>query len=368
MKHLITLFCIIFYITNIKASKHGRRLHGDLHHKHHRFSTRGQLNITIIGTGYFQFRLRVKPTHEDDMSKDDSQKPHNNYGGAYSQLRIHDISILKDGEISQGFGAVIGDNGFNIIPKIGDTIEIIDAEGLQCPDDIKGKHLVTNNEKPAKNHLSLDFTPSETSIEALKAFVNLNYPKTLCMIHRVTTHIHLQAPRSNTQTHASLPDPMGVEAEEEGDFEHFSQTVYSKLGSLHVNKYGYLCDDNGLLLISSGRGKGNARFHVHIPSRAENILVTPTGKIMVVENGGSTFTKVGHLKIVRFENPFGLNIRLRMKSNCNAANEDGFALGNWCAGTELDGKEHIYLAETDVSGPGIIGTPGSQGFGNVEIK
>ena len=165
-----------------------------------------------------------------------------------------------------------------------------------------------------------------------------------------------------------LPDGMGVEAVQDGDSKFFTQVVYSRDGSLHINKYGYLCDDNGLLLISDGTHRSsdpNAKHHIHVPSRAEDILVTPTGKIMAVELGGATFSKLGQIMLARFENPQGLNIRLKMQSNCDAANEDGFALGNWCQGTELDGKKHTYMSETDVSGPGIVGKPGEQGFGRI---
>ena len=164
-------------------------------------------------------------------------------------------------------------------------------------------------------------------------------------------------------------DGNGVEAADDGDNSYFSQVVYSLDGNLHVNKFGYLVDDNGLLLVSdadSSRSTDtNSKYHIHIPSRAEDVLVTPTGKVMAVELGGAAFTKVGQVRLARFENAQGLNIRLKMRSNCNAANEDGFALGNWCAGTELDGKQHTYMAETEVSGKGIVGNPGSQGFGRI---
>ena len=159
-----------------------------------------------------------------------------------------------------------------------------------------------------------------------------------------------------------------VEEAADGDTDNFSQVVYSRDGSLHVNKYGYLCDDNGLLLVSTGKSLDvNAKFHIHIPSRAESILVTPSGKVLAEELGGSVFSDIGQLKLARFENPQGLNVRLHMKSNCAAANEDGFALGNWCAGTDLDGKDHVYMSETQVSGPGIVGKPGDQGFGRIKI-
>jgi hypothetical protein len=46
-------------------------------------------------------------------------------------------------------------------------------------------------------------------------------------------------------------------------------------------------------------------------------------------------------------------------------NEIGFSLGNWCAGTPLDGKAHEYLVETEVSGAGEIANPGDSGYGNI---
>ena len=113
-----------------------------------------------------------------------------------------------------------------------------------------------------------------------------------------------------------------VEQANDGDNAYESQVVYSRDGSLHVNKYGYLVDDNGLLLVSEGVSTDdNAKFHIHIPSRAENILVTPSGKVLAEELGGSVFSQVGQIKLARFENPQGLNVRLHMKSNCAAANE-----------------------------------------------
>jgi hypothetical protein len=145
------------------------------------------------------------------------------------------------------------------------------------------------------------------------------------------------------------------------------EKIYSRDGSLHINKYGYLVDDNGLLLYGSGQDEADveAKKHIHIPSRAGDVIVTPSGKVLAEENGGASFQIAGQIKLTRFENPQGLNIRLKMKSNCAAANEDGFALGNWCAGGELDGKDHTYLSETLVSGVGISGNPGDQGFGRI---
>ena len=43
---------------------------GDLRPKHRRLSEEGQLNLSVDGRGYFQYRLRVKTT---DASSDGSQ-------------------------------------------------------------------------------------------------------------------------------------------------------------------------------------------------------------------------------------------------------------------------------------------------------
>lgn len=151
----------------------------------------------------------------------------------------------------------------------------------------------------------------------------------------------------------------------------YIQVVYSRDGSLHVNKYGFLVDDNGLLLLGAARGSDGmeegadtvGKEAIHIPSRAEDIIVTNTGKVVVQEQAGSKFTAVGQVKLTRFANPMGLNIRLHMKSRCSSMNEIGFSLGNWCAGSVLDGKPHEYLAESEVSGPGEKGNPGDAGIG-----
>ena len=107
-----------------------------------------------------------------------------------------------------------------------------------------------------------------------------------------------------------------------------------------------------------------AKESIHVPSRAEDVIVTNTGKVVVKEQG-TLFMTVGQIKLTRFANPMGLNIRLKMKSRCSSMNEIGFSLGNWCAGSPLDGKPHEYLAESAVSGPGERGNPGDAGMGYI---
>ena len=156
---------------------------------------------------------------------------------------------------------------------------------------------------------------------------------------------------------------------------YYIQVVYSRDGSLHVNRYGFLVDDNGLLLLGAAMDASVdpateqlpttvAKEAIHIPSRAEDVVVTAQGRVVVKEQG-TLFTSVGQIKLTRFANPMGLNIRLKMKSRCSSMNEIGFSLGNWCADGPLDGKQHEYLAESTVSGPGEKGNPGDAGMGYI---
>lgn len=146
-----------------------------------------------------------------------------------------------------------------------------------------------------------------------------------------------------------------------------TQLVYSEEGSLHVNRYGYLVDDNGLLLYGDGEATAdsNEDMSIHIPSRAEAIIVTSTGQVLAQENGGAGFANCGQIKLARFANKAGLNVYDRIVSRCAAANKLGFALGNWCAGSELDGKEHVYYEKSALSGVAYVGKPRDLGFGKI---
>merc|ERR1712167_482227 len=151
------------------------------------------------------------------------------------------------------------------------------AKDKICPPDIAGLRRVNNLQITTRHYVTLDFFPTTESINSLKNYVTSNFPETLCIIRRASD---ADAPHGNNKDGVGLPDGQGLENDDDGDDEHISQVVYNKDGSLHVNKYGYLCDDNGYLLVSKGRGKGNGRHHIHIPSRADKIIVTPSGKIM----------------------------------------------------------------------------------------
>merc|ERR1711998_667289 len=97
---------------------------------------------------------------------------------------------------------------------------------------------------------------------------------------------------------ALVGNAVGSSSTADDDASHYSQVVYSRDGSLHINKFGYLVDDNGLLLIGDSAATGadtpvtdvNAKLHIKIPSRADGVLVTPSGKVLAEELGGSKFT------------------------------------------------------------------------------
>jgi hypothetical protein len=163
-------------------------------------------------------------------------------------------------------------------------------------------------------------------------------------------------------------DPQGIEALDP-QTGYKQKVFYSREGSLHRNKYGYIVDINGLLLVADGNTRStdpNAKHHIHIPSRYSEVYFDGNGKIWVFDENGATYTNVGIILLSRFEDPQGLNIFRQMKSHCVAFdNEFGFMLGSWCDGTWIDGLITEYMAESVVSGPGIAGYPMEQGFGRV---
>ena len=373
-------------------------MNGDLHPKHRHLSEEGSLSLKIGGRGYFIYRLRVQTT---DSSTDPSQQAESSYDGAYhgtencfppaSGLKIaaedaksncgntgstvkcelRDSSIaaaahsLTSGGTSTGGVLAVGNAPHGAL-AVGDTLTMAECTA----NTNNGDYLVS-----AKS----SGEPLTITIKNLDGTAVSGFSTTGCKISRAVGPKCVLSPVSNSGADVgsgtlapekvAIPNGSTVNGNELDSEDKFSQTVYSRDGSMHVNRFGYLVDDNGLLLVGSTTrtNDANAIYHIHIPSRAEGIVVTPTGKVMAEELGGSKYSKVGQIKLARFENPQGLNIRIKMKSNCVAADEDGFALGNWCAGGKLDGKDHTYYAESIVSGPGILGEPGEQGFGRILI-
>lgn len=155
------------------------------------------------------------------------------------------------------------------------------------------------------------------------------------------------------------------------DHNERNDLIFSHDGNLHVNRYGFLVDDNGFLLYGNGKSAhpstavGQAEDSIHIPSRADSIVVASDGTVLAEENGGAVFSDCGQILLARFSNEAGLNIYDKVKSRCAAANKLGFALGNWCVGTDLDGKEHTYYAKSDLSGAAVVAAPRALGFGKI---
>ena len=147
--------------------------------------------------------------------------------------------------------------------------------------------------------------------------------------------------------------------------------IFSHDGNLHVNRYGFLVDDNGFLLYGDGKtgsaatAAGQAEDSIHIPSRADSVIVTSDGMVLAEENSGAAYTDCGQILLARFANEAGLNVYDKVKSRCAAANKIGFSLGNWCAGSDLDGKEHTYYAKSAVSGAAVVAAPRALGFGKI---
>ena len=369
-------------------------LNGDLHPKHRHLSEEGSLNLKIGGRGYFIYRLRVQTT---DSSNDPSQQAESSYDGAYhgeescfaptSGLKVAAATAksncggtnsvkctdrlssqaVSEVELSSATSlGVLGSNSKFDVFAVGDVVTMSGCTATAS----NGDYLVdVHNSALSIKIKNLDGT-------ALSGFSTSH---TGCKLSRAEGPKCVLSPAANSGAgvgsgtlapeKVGIPSGSTVNGNELDSESKFSQVVYSHDGSMHVNRFGYLVDDNGLLLVGSTTrtNDANAKHHIHIPSRAEGIVVTPTGKVMAEELGGSRYSNVGQINLARFENPQGLNIRIKMKSNCVAADEDGFALGNWCAGSDLDGKDHTYYAESSVSGPGIIGKPGEQGFGRILI-
>ncbi len=308
---------------------------GDLHSSHRQLSSDGQLTLSINGRGYFQYRLRTANTSMYDEYQTDPSE----YSNGYMDETQGSPEIR---------GAVI------IITKVTDVISSQESYATG-----------------ASPHFVIASGDANTK-EGEQILVENVYGQICAAKGLYTVRTNSTANATTLDVQESIPvQDIGDECVAQDISNAESQVVYSRDGSVHVNKYGYLVDDNGLLLVIAYvnginpyySADSNAKFHAHISSRATGIIVTPTGKILVRE--GVSIGIVGQIKLVRFENQDGLDVKLRMKSNCAAANEYGFALGTWCEGSELDGKQHTYFEETIVSGPGILGKPGDQGFGRL---
>lgn len=104
-------------------------------------------------------------------------------------------------------------------------------------------------------------------------------------------------------------------------------TAYTRDGSLKIDGNGQLCTSDGFII----------QPQITIPTNAQDITITPDGKISVTTPGTTAQTEVGTLKLAKFANPKGLS-----------------ALG-----------KNLY-AETSASGKAIEGTANQEGFGSLQ--
>ena len=288
-----------------------RNLAGDLHPKFRHLAELGnnRLRLKVDGKGMFAYRLKSADATTDAGDTDESS-----------------LNLAADERIAQGY-----DNAYSAaLPTCTVTTA---ADGRTC----------TLSSRSTGTFADCDYV-ADANTAAVEA--------------TASTQCTYAAPSGNVA---------GSPANQQRPALDQKQLVYSEEGSLHVNRYGYLVDDNGLLLYGDGEATAdsNEDMSIHIPSRAEAIIVTSTGQVLAQENGGAGFANCGQIKLARFANKAGLNVYDRIVSRCAAANKLGFALGNWCAGSELDGKEHVYYEKSALSGVAYVGKPRDLGFGKI---
>ena len=146
---------------------------------------------------------------------------------------------------------------------------------------------------------------------------------------------------------------------------HDTRLIYNRYGRFHINRYGFLVDSNGLLLI--GKNHEGTKSAIHIPSRYDDIIVMRNGKVYASYDFSGTSVFCGTIDLVRFANKQGLELYndAPITTNCKSENKIGFALGTWCADTDLDGLDVWYYTESLDSGTPIEASPMSLGFGTL---
>jgi flagellar basal-body rod protein FlgG len=103
--------------------------------------------------------------------------------------------------------------------------------------------------------------------------------------------------------------------------------AYTRDGSLKMDANGQLCTSDGFII----------QPQITIPTNAQDIAITPDGRISVITPGTTEQTEVGTLRLAKFANPAGLS-----------------AIG-----------KNLY-AETSASGKAIEGNPNQDGFGSLQ--
>ena len=332
-----------------------------VHPKHRRLSQMGMLDLSIDGRGYFAFALRVKSAGADGAADESMSAPGTaDYDSAYGTGSPGPSNTAS----SSGMQVDGGEDG------LCRYTEPTDAAAATCLNSA-GLEGAAATAADAKECSVVGIVGTGKGVAAATD-AGVICPVTTDGDKCTAAQITAQKDACNAAS--SDLAATGAENNDGSDTGHYLQVVYSRDGSLHINRYGFLVDDNGLLMLGRA-AKSNtdpseedattvAKEAIHIPSRTDEIIVTTSGKV-ISKTDGAVFTQVGQLKLTRFSNPMGLNVRLNMRSRCSSMNEIGFSLGNWCAGTPLDGKAHEYLVETEVSGAGEIANPGDAGFGNI---
>ena len=103
--------------------------------------------------------------------------------------------------------------------------------------------------------------------------------------------------------------------------------AYSRDGSFQVDAMGQLCTSDGYVL----------QPQITIPQNATEVNITSDGNVSVKVGNDTTQTTVGEIQLVKFQNPTGL-----------------LSIG------------HNLYVETPGSGVPIPGTPGTDGFGQLQ--
>jgi flagellar basal-body rod protein FlgG len=104
-------------------------------------------------------------------------------------------------------------------------------------------------------------------------------------------------------------------------------TAYTRAGNFAINDQGQLCTQDGYLVDPA----------VTIPQGATAVSISPTGQVQVTVPGQAAPTVVGNLELATFMNESGLSAQ----------------------GANL-------FMETAASGPPTVGTPGSEGIGEIQ--
>ena len=308
-KQLFSIFTIML-ITGQCAFAH-TNVNGHLSPNHRRLSQQGMLNLSIDGEGFFAFALRVKSAGtdaandesmksvEEDTTGTTAQQAMDNYNGAQEVGETDGTpgpanTAATAGEQSDGARAAAGTQF---------ACNVITAAGLCTPTtgtDIQdsfaiGNSVVLSSCTTAGNNgnYKISAVVDDTSVTLV------NMDGSAAVLTATDTDCVLDAPKQGVENTVS----------ETG---YYIQLVYSRDGSLHVNKYGFLVDDNGLLLMGAARdADGNEDVADTVAKEAPYSIpcigyyVTNTGKVVCQEDtlggaanaqAGPKFLAVGQIK------------------------------------------------------------------------